>query len=264
MEPKGISQYNRQAWDALVVQGNRWTVPASSEVIAAARAGEWSVLLTPQTPVPRSWFPSFAGLDVLALASGGGQQAPIFAVLGANVTVLDNSQKQLDQDQAVARREELQIRAELGDMRDLSRFSSASFDLVFNPCSLSFVPHVQPVFDEASRVLRPGGVFMGGFINPIRFVFDESSLNDGTFRIRHSLPYADITHLTESEQKALQQESEPFMFSHSLADLIGGQARAGFDVRELFEDTWDDDALSRFFPPYFATKAVKSAVVRGD
>ena len=37
-----IRDYNRAAWDHQVATGNRWTVPVSPEVIAAARRGEWS------------------------------------------------------------------------------------------------------------------------------------------------------------------------------------------------------------------------------
>src|SRR5690242_15201963 len=82
-----IRAYNSAAWDKLVEQGNMWTQPVSPEVIANARRGEWSVLLTEQIPVPRDWFPELRGTDVLCLASGGGQQGPIFAAAGANVTV---------------------------------------------------------------------------------------------------------------------------------------------------------------------------------
>ena len=105
-----IAEYNRRAWDHQVAQGNRWTVPVTTEIVAAARQGEWNVVLTPQKPVPKSWFSpslSVSGLDVLCLASGGGQQAPILAAAGANVTVLDNSPRQLEQDQIVARRDGL-------------------------------------------------------------------------------------------------------------------------------------------------------------
>ncbi len=85
------TQYNRQAWDHQVKEGNRWTIPVTSEIIAAVRDGDWNVVLTPQKPVPRSWFPNLGGLKVLGLASGGGQQAPIFAAAGADVTVIDST-----------------------------------------------------------------------------------------------------------------------------------------------------------------------------
>ncbi len=101
--------YNREAWDAQVEQHNRWTVPVSSEVIAQARRGQWEVVLTPATPVPDDWFPDLRGCDMLALASGGGQQGPILAAAGAHVTVFDNSARQLDQDRHVAERDGLSL-----------------------------------------------------------------------------------------------------------------------------------------------------------
>jgi hypothetical protein len=79
-----VFAYNRQA-----ERGNRWTVPVGPGVIAAARRGDWQVVLTPTRPVPRGWFPALAGLDLLCLASGGCQQGPVLAAAGAAVTVLD-------------------------------------------------------------------------------------------------------------------------------------------------------------------------------
>ena len=125
------AEHNRRAWDQQVKQGNEWTLPVSEEVIARVRDGDWHVVLTPQKPVPKSWFPNMSGLNLLGLASGGGQQAPIFAAAGARVTVLDNSPLQLEQDQIVARREGLSITSILGDMRDLSQFPTDFFDLIF-------------------------------------------------------------------------------------------------------------------------------------
>src|SRR5262249_37175453 len=132
--PMDVRDHNRRAWDAQVAGGNRWTIPVTPAVIAAARRGEWEILLTPTRPVPRPWFPPLGDRDLLGLASGGGQQAPILAAAGARVTVLDNSPAQLAQDRLVAEREGLGIRTVEGDMADLRSFADASFDLVFHPC----------------------------------------------------------------------------------------------------------------------------------
>ena len=149
-----IRAFNRRAWDKEVKKGNQWTVPVGPEVISAAREGKWEIILTPTKPVPRSWFPEdLSGCEVLCLASGGGQQGPILAVAGANVTVFDNSPNQLAQDRLVAERDNLAITTVEGDMRDLSAFSDESFDLIVHPVSNCFVPEVQPVWDEAFRVL---------------------------------------------------------------------------------------------------------------
>ncbi len=169
-----ILAYNRRAWDRQAEKGNRWTVPVGPDVIAAARRGDWQVVLTPTRPVPADWFPALAGLDVLCLASGGGQQGPVLAAAGAAVTVLDNSPAQLARDRLVADREGLEVRTVQGDMADLSAFPEGSFGLVFHPCSNCFVPDVRPVWQEAFRVLRPGGVLLAGFCNPALHVFDDA------------------------------------------------------------------------------------------
>ncbi len=256
-ESMDYAEHNRRAWDQQVKQGNEWTLPVSEEVIARVRDGDWHVVLTPQKPVPNSWFPVMSGLNLLGLASGGGQQAPIFAAAGARVTVLDNSPLQLEQDQIVARREGLSITSILGDMRDLSQFPTDSYDLIFNPCSMSFISDSRRVFDESYRVLKPGGRLLCGFTNPARFIFDEDKLIQNQFQVRHKLPYKDTTHLTSDELDQLRSENEPFMCSHSLEDLITGQIKAGFTITDMFEDVSDNDPLSEFLPVYFATLAEK-------
>ncbi len=132
-------------------------------------------------PVPRDWFPAeLAGAAVLCLASGGGQQGPVLAAAGAAVTVFDNSPRQLARDEEVAARDKLAIRTVLGDMRDLSVFPDASFDLVFNPVSNVFCPEIAPVWRESFRVLRPAGILnTSGFMNPDVFIFDIPALEHG-------------------------------------------------------------------------------------
>ena len=67
---------------------NEWTRPVGPEVIARARAGDWSVVLIGYQPVPRDWFPAeLTDTPVLCLASGGAQQGPVLAAAGAEVTV---------------------------------------------------------------------------------------------------------------------------------------------------------------------------------
>jgi ubiquinone/menaquinone biosynthesis C-methylase UbiE len=149
-----IRAYNRTAWNRYVDEGkNVWTQPVSPEIIARARRGDFSILLTEQKPVPKEWFPSLAGLDTLCLACGGGQQGPVFAATGANVTVFDNSPRQLDQDRLVAEREGLNnFKTVESDMRDLSAFKDESFDFIFHPVSNLFIHEIRPVWREAFRV----------------------------------------------------------------------------------------------------------------
>jgi SAM-dependent methyltransferase len=251
-----IRAYNRAMWDKQVEFGNPWTIPVSPEVIAAARQGQWSVLLTENRPVPRDWFPaSLKGVEILGLACGGGQQGPIFAALGARVTILDNSPRQLSRDQEVAAREGLQIRTVEGDMRDLSMFADESFDMVFNPVSNCFVPEVRPVWQKAYRVLRKGGTLLAGFNNPSMYIFDYHKAEQGLIEVRYKLPF-DARQLSDAERLAEFGDDSPLEFSHSLSDQIGGQLDAGFILIGMYEDQ-QNSAIGEYLPAYIATRAQK-------
>ncbi len=252
-----IRDYNRQAWNREVERGNRWTVPVGPEVTAAARRGDWQILLTPTRPVPRDWFPPLPGCDVLCLASGGGQQGPILAAAGARVTVLDNSPRQLDQDRLVAERDGLAITTVEGDMADLSAFPPASFDLVVHPVSNNFVPDVRPVWREVHRVLRPGGTLLAGFGNPVMYIFDWPLQEQGVLAVRHRLPYSNLESMTAEERDGLG--GEPLEWSHTLEAQIGGQLEAGLLLAGFYEDYTgeDDDPLDLYMPTFIATRALK-------
>ncbi|CAM2008697.1 class I SAM-dependent methyltransferase [Acanthopleuribacter pedis] len=252
-----ILEHNRNAWNGYVESGNEWTRPVDAAAVAAARAGDWQVVLTPTKPVPRDWFPDLSDCDLLGLACGGGQQGPLFAAAGARVTIFDNSPAQLARDAEVAAREGLTIQTVQGDMADLSCFPDASFDLVFNPCSVVFVPDVAPIQREAARVLRPGGLLMMGFTNPALFVFDYAKSLKGELEVRHKIPYADTTDLSEAELAALTDKNEAMTFGHSLDSLIGGQLAAGLLIKGFFEDAAPEEPLSRYMNNYIATCAVK-------
>jgi len=256
-----IREHNRFAWDRQVANRNPWTIPASEAVIAAARQGRWEILLTPLQPVPREWFPDLQSSDVLCLASGGGQQGPVLAATGANVTVLDNSPKQLEQDCLVAARESLDVTLVEGDMADLNMFAEESFDLVVHPVSNVFVPDIRPVWKETYRVLRDGGLLLAGITNPVRYLFDDNlAERSGILQVKHVLPYSDIDSLSEAENQRLVQEGEPLEFSHTLTDQLGGQLEAGFMITGFYEDYYGEsekDPLSRYMATFIATRAVK-------
>ena len=256
-----IRKYNSLAWDKEVERGNKWTVPVSEAVIAAARQGQWEIVLTPSKPVPRVWFPDLIGLDVLCLASGGGQQGPILAAAGAKITVLDNSPKQLEQDRLVAERYALDIATVEGDMADLSMFSDQSFDLIVHPVSNCFVPDIQPVWAEGFRVLRRGAVLLAGFSNPVIYLFDyDLADRTGLLQVKYALPYSDLTSLTAEERQRYIKTGTPLEFSHTLEDQIGGQLDAGLLLTGFFEDAYpedENDLLTNYMATFIATRAIK-------
>jgi len=255
-----IRDLNRKAWNAQVAKKNRWTIPVSSEEIAAAHRGEWQIVLTPTRPVPHSWFPDLRGANVLCLASGGGQQGPILSAAGARVVVFDNSPKQLAQDRTVAERDGLDLETIEGDMADLGIFEDGAFDLIVHPVSNLFVPNLQPVWTECFRVLKSGGDLLAGFTNPVRYLFnDHPNSSADPLRVVHAIPYSDLESLTEEQKAQFVKDGEPFEFGHTLTDQIGGQIEAGFMLRGFFEDACpqEEDELSKYIPSFVATRARK-------
>lgn len=259
MDAPDVLRHNAIAWDTENENQGEWSRPVDAEVIAKARRGEWQVILTPNKAVPREWFGELKGRDVLCLASGGGQQGPTLSAAGANVTVLDQSMRQLDCDRLVADRESLDMRLVRGDMAELSMFDDSSFDIVFHPCSNLFTPNVRPVWREAFRVLRKQGVLMSGFLNPLFFMFDRELDDQGQLAVRHSLPYSDLERWQREGRQLVPEKNQPLEFGHLLTDQIGGQIDAGFVITGFYEDYWNEEAttLNKFTPTYIATLASK-------
>jgi SAM-dependent methyltransferase len=255
-----VRSHNRKAWDRLVEDADQWTQPVDSDAVSEARDGKLTVVLTPTKPVPPDWFPVLSEMPTLCLASGGGQQAPLLAAAGANVTVLDNSPRQLEQDRLVAQREGLNLETVEGDMADLSRFSDDTFGLVFHPCSNVFAEDVIPVWRECHRVLQPGGVLLAGFTNAVRYIFDDERKENGNLEVRYPLPYSDLDYLDEPHLRSMVDVGLPLEFGHTLEDQIGGQLRAGLLLTGFYEDRYTDvdkDPLSKYMASFIATRAIK-------
>jgi SAM-dependent methyltransferase len=146
-------------------------------------------------------------------------------------------------------------------MSDLSAFPDRNFDLIVHPVSNCFVPDVRPVWTEAFRVLRRGGVLLAGFNNPAVYLFDyELADRTGVLQVKCTLPYSDLTSLTDEERQRYIESGAPLEFSHTLEDQIGGQLDAGFLLTGFFEDAYaeaENDRLTSYMPTFIATRAVK-------
>ncbi len=253
------TDFNRKAWDRVAAADDKWFRVCTPAEIESARNGELQIKLTPTKNVPSDWLVPLENKRILCLAGGGGQQAPLLAAAGAIVTVFDLSEKQLQRDQLVAEREALSLDTLIGDMRDLSIFADASFELIINPTAVCYCPDVLPVWQECFRVLKPGGHLIAGMINPNHYLFDARKRDQGKLVVRHKIPYSDLQ-LDEQERVELIGTERPIEFGHSISDLIGGQIAAGFCISGFYEDRWGDrDKLSDLIPVFLCTRATKPA-----
>ena len=165
---------NAAVIDRWITDGWEWGKPIDRQTYLQAQNGQWSVLLTPTKTVPREWFGDLKGKKILGLASGGGQQMPIFTAAGAECTVLDYSEKQLESERAVAERENYRIDIVRADMSKPLPFADAAFDIIFHPVSNCYIEKVEPVFKECFRVLKKGGILLCGLDIGMNYIVDQS------------------------------------------------------------------------------------------
>jgi SAM-dependent methyltransferase len=242
---------NSKTIDRWIEEGWEWGIPISHEIFTAAQNGSWDVVLTPVKPVPKDWFPVMKGTKLLGLASGGGQQMPIFTALGAECTVFDYSQKQLESERLVAEREGYQINIVRGDMSKPLPFEDNSFDMIFHPVSNCYIEDVMHVWRECFRILKSGGILMAGLDNGINFIFDDEEKN-----LCHSLPFNPLK--DERIYKELMDNNDGIQFSHTLEEQIRGQLKAGFILKDLYEDTNGSGHLHEMgIPTFWATLVYK-------
>ena len=207
--------------------------------------------------------PGGVGKTRLAVAVTAEQQGPILAAAGATVTVFDVSAQQLAQDRSVADRDGLCVRTEQGDMADLSRFADHSFDLVVHPVANVYVPEIRPVWAEVFRVLRPGGVLLAAFINPMTYIFDQDRAALGRLEVRFALPYSELDSISTEERQRLIAQGDALQFSHTLDDQLGGQLEVGFVLTGFYEDRRPGHPLAPYMATHMATRALKPARVAG-
>ncbi len=245
---------NAKTIDRWVDEGWQWGKPVSHEEYVKALNGEWEVLLTPTVYVPKVWFGEngdIRGKRILGLASGGGQQMPVFAAAGAVCTVLDYSSRQISTEKMVAEREGYAIDIMQADMTKPLPFEDESFDIIFYPVSNCYIEDVYSVFKECARVLKKGGTMLGGFATEINYMVSSDET-----RIVNKMPFNPL--INPEQMRELEEDDAGIQFSHTVADQIGGQLKAGLTLVDLYDDTNGEGRLHELnVKTFIATKTVK-------
>jgi SAM-dependent methyltransferase len=223
---KDYRQTNRKAWSYLAQNGCDSSQPYGPSEFAEAR--KWLDA--------KKWIPWDSVRSVLCLACGGGQQAPLFASLGYQVTVADISPEQLEIDRRVAERHNLPIERVEADMMDLSELHRRDFDLVYQAVSACYIPDVRRLYREVSAVLRVGGHYRIEHWNPVHLQLSDSCTWDGeAYRIaKPQRPRRPVPWVTQREEDGSPKVT-CFHFIHPLQHLIGGLCDAGFSILRFAE-----------------------------
>lgn len=252
-----MSEYtkiNSLTWDAWADNGCEWSVPITHDEYQKVSEDNFGVYLTPCITVPHEWFGDLKGKKLLGLASGGGQQMPVFSKLGADCTIFDNSKRQLEAERMVSEREGYSIEIIKGDMTKPFPFADESFDIIFHPVSNCYVEDIYPIWKECYRVLKKGGRLLAGFSNGLDFLFED----DNSLLVVNRLPFNPLK-MPRERFEAMAKNEEGIQFSHSMEEQLGGQLIVGFTLKALFEDRDREGGakIREYAPQYMATLAVK-------
>lgn len=151
-----VVAFNKERWEELSGSNVKYAVPKFDLDQQSAK----------QMIDPEDQIDNFKGIKALCLSAGGGQQSAAFGILGAQVTVFDLSENQLEKDRQTAAHYNINVKTLQGDMQDLSIFKTESFDIVWLAHSINFVPDAKLTISEIARVCKVKGKVRLNFTNP--------------------------------------------------------------------------------------------------
>lgn len=249
--------HNRQAWNRLAQQNQRFT--------RAARDEEF---VDPLSLLDRvGWLGSgIRGKNLLCLAAGGGRQGPLYAAAGANVTVVDISNAQLEIDRQVAAERHLNMHLIETSMDDLSMFRPGEFEIVIHPVSTCYLPDLRPVYEQIARVTAADGIYISQHKQPTSLQADAASSGD-VYSIRE--PYYRREPMP-AVRGSLHREEGTLEFLHRWEELLGAMCRAGFSIEDLTEPCHAKPQAppgtfahrSHYIAPYVRVKARRRGIPR--
>jgi SAM-dependent methyltransferase len=213
--------HNRRAWNQRARQGQRFAQPVADGELHDSLDGLNA----------DGWLGDLRGKRLLCLAAGGGRQSVQYALLGAEVTVVDISPEMLRIDREVAAERGLNVRTIEASMDDLGALRPASFDVVIHPVSTCYVPDVQPVYREVARVTVPGGLYISQHKQPTSLQADVQPVARGYELIEPYYRQGPLPEVTGS----LHREPGTMEFLHRWEELLGGLCRAGFVIEDITE-----------------------------
>jgi SAM-dependent methyltransferase len=215
-------EHNRRAWDGMVRERQRFTLPARDEDFANPL----------KTLDALGWLGGdIRGRRVLCLAAGGGKHGPLYAAAGADVTVVDLSPAMLELDRRVAAERKLHLRTVEASMTELSAFAPGEFDLVVHPVSSCYTPDIELTYRQVARVTRLLGVYISQHKQPASLQADVKPSSRGyelTEPYYRRGPLPQVAGSVHREEGAME-------YLHRWEQLIGGLCRAGFVVEDLIE-----------------------------
>lgn len=187
-----------------------------------------------------------SGLKVLDLGCGDGHDLWVLSQRGAKIYGIDASREMVELSQSKNPRAQI----ELATFDELP-FDDESFDLVVSKWALQTAPDILPAYQEAYRVLKPGGQFIFLTGHPTRQFLEKK---------KHPKNYF-IKETVESvlfQGKLVVQEP-----SHTMMEYMSPYFLSHFSLQS-FEEGTDDGAeqvMGDTYPVYALFRATKKSTL---
>jgi ubiquinone/menaquinone biosynthesis C-methylase UbiE len=227
-----MHEANRRGWDAASPQ---WQAKIEAD-------GAWRRChLEPELALDESeleYLREVAGQEVCVLGSGDNLVVFALAGMGARVTSVDISQKQLEIAAGRAAELGLDISFIRADVTDLGGLADERFDLVYTGGHVAvWVSDLRRYYAEAARILKRGGRFVVDEYHPFRRIWkdrpEQLEVDRGYFD-RGPYRYDRSAEVPGAEAGSLPS----FEFHWTVADLVTAMLDAGCELVALRE--WDD------------------------
>jgi ubiquinone/menaquinone biosynthesis C-methylase UbiE len=173
------------------------------------------------------------GRRIVEIGCGTGRNTEWLATQAASITALDFSEEMLRR--ARARVQDPRVRFIQHDVRNTWPLADDSEDIIVAMLILEHVEHLETVFAEAARALRPGGEIFICELHPMRQLMGGQAQFSNTQTGERELVTA---------------------FLHNISDFVNGGLSAGFELHRL--DEWrDPDAASDTIPRLLSLQFTK-------
>ncbi len=159
---------------------------------------------------------SIRGKQVLLPSSGDNYAAFAFALMGAQVTSADISERQLEHARAISDGWKLDIDYVCDNTMHLSAFKDGTFDLVYTSNgTLTWISDLKAMYRNVERVIKKGGYAAMYDIHPFTRPFSMEAWKAPAIRKSYDDVFPDLHWRTQ--------------------DIVNAQAQAGLRILEMAE-----------------------------
>ena len=171
-------------------------------------------------PLIQKYLPDLKGKRVCVASSGDNIAAFGFHLLGARVTSVDLSERQIANAQAIATSRGWDIEFVCDNSMELGKIDDEAFDLVYTSNGVHvWISDLKAMYGNFNRILKQGGHYIFFDTHPMIRPFDDT-----TYEVKIKKPYEDVGPFGDVPTYGWRTQ-----------DFVNALVSSGFTIREMQE-----------------------------